>query len=127
MLWAILKTEIKQLHHTSIDELKAYSVEACNRLNQKTIDLLVLSFRFRLELVIIYNGKSITDWLWSGIVKSIDFVIPKNNEINKRWTGSKNLIDQAFKILLPNPYKFIHHLQLFQSVQFFITPAAKYS
>jgi hypothetical protein len=76
MVWAIMKAEIKQHHPTTIEELWRYSFEAWDRICQTTIDLLVLSFRFRLELVIVHNGKSITDLLRSGLAESMHLVIP---------------------------------------------------
>jgi transposase len=77
MCWAILKHYVKEHHPTTIDELKTLVQEAWASISFGTINSLVKSFRYRLELCTIMRGESITDCIRKGIPESINLILDK--------------------------------------------------
>jgi transposase len=75
MCWGIMKQYVKQRQPASIYELEVITMEAWNIITMETINALIRSFRYRLELVILNWGCSISDLIRRGIPETINLTL----------------------------------------------------
>jgi transposase len=88
MCWAILKHFVKEHHPETITELENLVQESWASIPFSTINVLVKSFRYRLELATIVQGESIADWIRKGVPDYINIPlnkIPENVKLLEPW------------------------------------------
>jgi hypothetical protein len=98
MRWGILKKYIKGKHPTNLAELEANAIEGWNNISRETINKLVLSFRARLELVLLQRGDSIADLLRKGIHEEYgnQFVeLDEDIPLLKNWFEERKPVDES--------------------------------
>jgi hypothetical protein len=81
MVWDCIKKKLKKSKPRNIQELTTFVKKIWDEeVTIEAINNLVLSFRLRLELVLLHSGKSISDQLRKGISISSNFPIPERPE-----------------------------------------------
>ena len=100
MIWSILKPVVKEFEPKNMDQLAEAIQKAWESIDMNVINKLVYSFTYRLMLLIQNDGKSIADFLRSGLQPKPDWktpVIPDEVDLYAEWFSEidENLIDET--------------------------------
>ena len=93
MVWAVMKDLVKAQCPKTLEELQQAIILAWNSIGMSTINKLVDSFEYRLQLVVLKDGGSISDTLRSSIHPSMQFKspdIPDEIDLYDEWFSGSN-------------------------------------
>ena len=96
LIWGILKNYVKKCNPKSKDELVKYILTGWNLIDQNSINNIVKSFEFRIELMLKKNGESIMEEIRHGLFNQ------KKSLQNLKFSFEENLlIEEKYQIFGP--------------------------